>query len=303
MQPSGRQIEIRYGDQRAVVVEVGGGLRRYDVAGQAVLDGYDAEEMVSGARGQVLVPWPNRLHGGRYTWEGQEHVVPLDEPAKGNALHGLARWRSWQPSDVRDRSVTMTVRLLPQPAYPFAVEVAVRYSLCDDGLTVATTATNLGTRAAPYGQGAHPYLTVGTPLVDQAMLQVPARTWLPTDTDGIPTSRQPVVGTALDFRTPRRLGGVVVDHAFTDLLRGTDGRAEVVLRSDGTGRRIVLWMDEGYPYVELFTGDPLPSPDRRRKGLGVEPMTCPPDAFRTGQDVLRLEPGVSITCTWGIRPG
>ena len=95
----------------------------------------------------------------------------------------------------------------------------------------------------------------------------------------------------------------MVDHTFTDLLRGPDGRAEVVLSSDGTGRRVVLWMDEGYPYVELFTGDTLPSPDRRRKGLGLEPMTCPPDAFRTGQDVLRLEPGASITRTWGIRPG
>ena len=50
----------------------------------------------------------------------------------------------------------------------------------------------------------------------------------------------------------------------------------------------------------LFTGDPLP--DVARRSLAVEPMTCPPDAFRSGEDLIRLEPGGSFTSTWGIRP-
>jgi aldose 1-epimerase len=50
----------------------------------------------------------------------------------------------------------------------------------------------------------------------------------------------------------------------------------------------------------LFTGDPLPDVDRR--SLAAEPMTCPPNAFRTGEALIRLEPGRSFTSAWGIAP-
>jgi aldose 1-epimerase len=303
MHPSGDQVEIRYGEQRAVVVEVGGGVRAYDVGGEAVLDGYDVDHMVDGARGQPLIPWPNRLHGGRYTWDGREHVVPMDEPAQNNALHGVTRWRSWRPREVTAGAVTMGLRLLPLPAYPYALDLTVRYVLADDGLTVTTTATNIGADAAPYGHGAHPYITVGTERIDDAVLHLPADTWLPTDADQIPTGRAPVEGTVYDFRTPRELGDVQIDYAFTDLLRGPDGRAELLLASPDGRRRVTVWVDETYPYLEVFTGDTLPRADRRRQGLGVEPMTCPPDAFRTGEDLVRLEPGGSVSTSWGIRPG
>ena len=300
MHPSGEQVEIRHGAARAVVVEVGGGIRCYDVDGVPVLDGYDASEMVTGARGQPLIPWPNRLHTGTYRWDGREHVVPLDEPEQGNALHGLTRWRSWSAVDRSDSAVTTALRLRPQPAYPFALDLAVRYALDDDGLTVTTTATNVGDADAPYAHGAHPYVTVGT-LLDDALLQVPADSWLPTDEAQIPTGREPVDGTPLDFRAARPVGDERIDFAFTDLHRGADGRAEVVL--SGGDRRVVVWVDESYPYVEVFTGDTLPDEGRRRRGLGVEPMTCPPDAFRTGQDLLRLAPGASVSTSWGVRPG
>jgi aldose 1-epimerase len=301
MHPSGEQTEIRYGDQRVVVVEVGGGVRLYDVAGVPVLDGYDADLMVDGARGQPLIPWPNRLHGGRYTWGGREHVVPLDEPEQDNALHGVTRWRSWQPCDVTDSAVTMALVLRPSPAYSFPLDLAVRYALADDGLTVTTTATNLGADTAPYGQGAHPYVTVGTDRIDDAVLHLPADTWLPTDEDQIPTGRAPVEGTPYDFRTPRALGVTAVDHAFTDLQRDADGRAELVLAAPDGSRQVTVWVDESYPYLEVFTGDTLPDEQRRRHGLGVEPMTCPPDAFRTGEDLVRLQPGASVSASWGIR--
>ena len=60
-------------------------------------------------------------------------------------------------------------------------------------------------------------------------------------------------------------------------------------------------MDESYRYLQLFTGDPLP--DVSRRSIAVEPMTCPPNAFRTGEDLIRLEPGATATSVWGIVPG
>ena len=298
MHQSGEQIELVSGDARATVVEVGGGVRSYGIGDVPVLDGYDVEQMVTGARGQPLIPWPNRLHTGRYTWDGQEHAVPLDEPGQQNALHGLTRWRSWTAADRTEDAVTMRHRLLPQPGYPFALHLAIRYELTATSLTVTTTATNTGERDAPFGCGAHPYVTVGTELVDDAVLHLPAATWLPTGPAQVPLGRESVDGTPYDFRVPRPLGRARLDYAFTDLVRDERGRATVTL--SGERRRVALWVDEHHPYVEVFTGDALPEPERRRHGLGLEPMTCPPDAFRTGEDLVRLRPGERFAASWGL---
>jgi aldose 1-epimerase len=63
-----------------------------------------------------------------------------------------------------------------------------------------------------------------------------------------------------------------------------------------------LWTDEAYGYVQLFTGDTLADPRRRRRSLGVEPMTAAPNAFRSGAGLLTLAPGATATATWGVRP-
>jgi aldose 1-epimerase len=107
--------------------------------------------------------------------------------------------------------------------------------------------------------------------------------------------------TEYDFRQPRPIGSTVLDHAFTDVERDGDGLARVALRDPDHGTEVSLWIDESYPYLMLFTGDPLP--DVRRRSLAVEPMTCPPNAFRTTDALIRLEPGSSFTSTWGIARG
>jgi aldose 1-epimerase len=168
----------------------------------------------------------------------------------------------------------MALRLNPQPAYPFALELSLGYALSDDGLTVTVTARNAGQGPAPFGAGFHPYLTAGTARGDDASLTVPADRWLPAGPTGIPTGeRRPVAG-ALDLRAGRRIGDAVLDHCFTDMARDADGRATVSLAGPEGG--VALWMDEAFPFAMVFTGDTL-APDRRRRGLAVEPMTCAAD--------------------------
>jgi len=105
--------------------------------------------------------------------------------------------------------------------------------------------------------------------------------------------------TPFDFRSGRPVGELEVDFAFTDLSRDDEGLAWV--RLTGTdGRRAELWVDETYPIIEIFTADTL-APERRRRGLGAEPMSCPPNAFRTGELVRNLRPGESVTASWGAR--
>jgi aldose 1-epimerase len=297
--PSGEQVEIRLGDQHAVVVEVGAGLRTYSVAGREVLAGYRADEMSTAGRGQVLVPWPNRVQDGSYEFEGRRHQLPLTEPERANAIHGLVRWVAWTVRQREPHRVVLDHVLRPQPGYPFTLASSIEYALSEDGLRVTTTATNEGTDPCPYGSGAHPYLALGTETVDPLLLTVPARTVLHSDERGLRTGSAMVEGSEYDFRRPRRIGTTRLDNAFTDLERDEAGVARVELREPDSDDVVTLWVDESYPYLMLFTGD---LPDVNRSGVAVEPMTCPPNAFRTGDDLIRLEPGKSVTSTWGITP-
>jgi aldose 1-epimerase len=291
--PSGDQIELELGDQRVVVVEVGGGLRFYSAAGRDVLDGYGEDELCSSGRGQLLIPWPNRIADGRYEFDGRAEQLPLDEPERGNAIHGLVRWKTWEVAERHPDRVVMAHLLHPRPGYPFTLALRVEYALAGDGLTVRTEATNVGAEACPYGAGAHPYLAVADGSVDELTLTVPAGSVLESDDRGLPVSARPVEGTDFDFRSPKQVGGLRLDHCFTELSREEDGRARVRL-GNGTS----LWADRSFDYLMVFTGDGLPDVDRR--SLAVEPMTCPPNAFRSGDGLVRLEPGETHVATWGL---
>jgi aldose 1-epimerase len=299
--PSGEQIEIAAAGQRAVVVTVGGGLRSYVVEGRELVDGYGADQMCSSSRGQVLIPWPNRLQDGSYEFDGVRHQLSLNEPKRRNAIHGLVRWLAWTATKRDPHRVVMEHVLHPQPGYPFSLRLSIEYALSNRGLRVRTRARNVGRVTCPYGSGAHPYLTLGTATIDRLMLRVPARTVLLSDRRGLPIGTQPVSGTEFDFQCPKQIGSTMLDHAFSDLERDKDGLARVELQDSDHGRQVTLWVDDNYPYLMLFTGDHLP--DVRRRSLAVEPMTCPPNAFRTGNALIRLEPGSSFTSTWGIAAG
>lgn len=298
--PSGDQFHIRAGSQRATLVEVGGGIREYSVDGRDVLDPYPLNAMCDGAHGAPLIPWPNRLADGAYAFDGNDYQVALTEPDKHNAIHGLLRWRNWQAIEHQPDRVVMATRLHPLKGYPFILDVQVEYTVSESGLTVSTTATNRGETACPYGSGHHPYLSPGAGVIDECNLQLRAASWIDTDNARqLPTGTSATTGTVLDFNSAKRLGGQQLDVPFSDLARDVDQRAWVTLTASD-GSRAELWVDQTYELIELFTGDTL-APNRKRRGLGAEPMTCPPNAFQTGTGVRRLAPGTSLTSTWGAR--
>jgi aldose 1-epimerase len=298
--PSGQQFVLTLGDQRATVTEVGAGLRTYTVAERDVIDGYGEDEMCSLGRGQLLLPWPNRIEDGQYDFAGTLHQTALTEPSRHNALHGLTRWVNWTALEQATDHVLMSLILHPQDGYPFTLELRADYRLSSAGLTVRTTATNVGPQAAPYGTGHHPYVTVGT-LIDNALLKMPALMRLEANDRLIPTGRLlPTKGTAYDFLELRPIGSLRMDTAFATLVPDSDGVIRVQLRAPGGDPVVTLWMEPTYRFLMVYTPDAIPQASRRRRSLAIEPMTCAPNAFRSGDGLIVLQPGQSTSATWGI---
>ena len=297
---SGLQFTIVAGDYSATVASVGASLRRLTWQGRDLVVPFDADEVRPGYRGAVLAPWPNRVVDGTYSFDGVDYQLPLTEPSRAHALHGLVCWADWTLEARTADSVTLRTTIVPSDGYPHRVAVLVSYSLAADGLTSTVTAENLGASDAPYGTGPHPYLVAGPGTVDDWTLEFPATAYLTVTPDRLsPVATVPVESTPeFDFRSPRMIGDTFIDHAFTAIARDADGEASVVVSSPvGTGVRMSFGAE--LPWLQVHTAD-RPAPERSRIGLAVEPMTCPPDAFSTGEDLVRLAPGATHSARWTI---
>ncbi|TMR06664.1 aldose epimerase [Actinomadura soli] len=294
---TGEQYALRAGPYQAVVTEAGAGLRELTREGRPLILPYGADEPAPAAFGQLLIPWPNRVDRGRYSYGGAAHQLDVSEPERDCAIHGLVRWAPWRAADQRPDRVRLTHRLLGTAGYPFRLDLEAEYSLdAVDGLCVRVTARNAGTATAPYGHGTHPYLTAGEP-IDSCAVTLGADRYLPVDDRKIPSGPSlDVTGTQYDLRKGPLLSDRLIDNAFTDLNHDGDGRAWVTLA--GAAHTVRLWADEAHPWMEIYTADNTPNP---REGLGVEPMTCPPNAFASGEGLRHLEPGEEFTGTWGIQ--
>ncbi len=305
MLPSGEQFTLSDGRQEAVICEVGATLRRYVVDGHDVCWGFGEHERSTGGRGQVLAPWPNRLEDGTFERDGVVANAALDEPELRNAIHGLVRWIGWQVEQLGSTSLHARCIINAQPGYPFSVALTCQYELLPDGLVVRTTAENVGERPAPFGLGFHSYLHAGAGKLDGSLVQLPARRHVLLDERKLPRSSAPVgegVLAELCSSAAAPLGERRLDDCVTDLRLDPDGRWRVrFVPSGDPGDAVTLWADGRFGWIMVFTGDTLGAGERRR-ALAVEPMTCPPNALRSGEGLAVLAPGEHLTVAWGLAP-
>jgi aldose 1-epimerase len=275
-------LEITAGDQSALVSPSGAALRSWRAGGRERLDGFGA---ASDYRGDVLVPWPNRMRDGRYAFGGADHQAPINEPARHCALHGLATGIAWRVDEHAQDRLGLHVALERAPGYPFSVRVEVAYHLGGDGLAVTLAARNTGDGPAPFGAGFHPYVLTGGTRLD-----VPASAHVPLDPERMLPTGPPVAVAA-----PRGpVGDRAINACYTDLARERDGLARVHVGE------VTLWQDEAFPFVMVYTADEVADPAQRRRSIAVEPMTCAPDAFNTGLGLRVLAPGERLTGRWGL---
>jgi aldose 1-epimerase len=298
--PDHPEILLAAGPLRAAVSPFGASLRRLWLERPGgpprdLLWGYSGTASKKGGQGDVLIPFPGRVAGGTYTFEGTRHELAKNDKDGPNAIHGFLRSKAWMegPRAATTAQFATHIAKGDHPGYPFDLDVVVGYDLLETGLACAFVVRNAGSVPAPVGAGFHPYLaTPGG--VDTTALLLPATKLV--EFDGLlPTGAVVDVPADLDFRRPRPMGAVRLNHCFTGLARDADGFARVRVGD------VELWLDGNFPYLVLYTGDAL-GPDAR-KALAVEPMTCATDALNHPAWGLRvLQPGETMQGTWGISP-
>ena len=291
-----REWPLVHGEQRAVVNARGGALRSYQVGEAQLVDGWADQELPPAFNGAVLAPWPNRIRDGRWSFAGAEHALPINETDRHTALHGLVMWADWQLVSHRAAAISLSCRVAAQPGYPFDLRLGVTWALTDQGLRCELSADNVGSRPAPFGIATHPFFGFEEHRVDELTLTVPAHRQLRTDDRLLPVE---LIEADERFRTGRDLAGVQLDTAFTGLERDPDGHCWLQLRS--ASATLSVWADRGFGWWQIYTGDRFPAGgDRVRRSLAIEAMTCGPDAFNTGQNVIVLEPGQGWRGSWGV---
>ncbi|MEA5455204.1 aldose 1-epimerase family protein [Sinomonas sp. JGH33] len=293
--------EISAGGYAAVITTHGAALRSLTHEGRDLVVPSPAGQPIPDYRGVIAAPWPNRIADGLYRFDGEEHRLGVNEPERGCALHGLVFDRQWSVSAAGRNSVTLSLELEPDAGYPFALHIEASYILdADCGLQWEVRARNTGNRAAPYGVCPHPYLVAGKAPLDDWELEVPANRFLEVTPDRLlPIQERHVGGDAFDFRSARPIGPVEIDHAFTGLGFDADGTARVTVRDPAHGTGVVMTWEAACRWLQIHTADKA-APAPSRIGLAVEPMTCPPDAFNSGTDLIVLAPGEQHTARWGI---
>lgn len=295
----GAEYGLRNGEYTAVIAARGAAVRELRHRGRDLVVPFPAGSPGPDFRGVVVAPWPNRIPDGMYTFDGVDYQLPVNEPGRQCALHGLTPELDWRLESRTESALELSCAMEPVAGYPFTLSITAGYRLDGDGLHTTITAANVGEGAAPYGVCPHPYLLAGPAPLDDWTLEVPARTFLEVTPDRLlPVATRPVEGHEYDFRRARVIGSSQIDHAFTDIKFGADGRASVVLKDPG-GTAVGMEWDRNSPWLQVHTADKLP-PLPSRLGLAVEPMTCPPDAFNSGQDLERLEPGATHAASWRI---
>lgn len=297
--PSGTLIRLETPDVAATIAPVGAALRGLVIDGVEVVPDYPHDVPAPACSGVVLVPWPNRIRDGK--WAGGQ--LAITEPDRNNAIHGLLRYTEYAVTESDAASVTLAADVYPQLGYPFWLHTSVQYRIHANGIIVTHTIENAGTTPAPFGVGAHPFLTIQDPSraigASDIQVRIPAREYYVVDERLLPTGVARVAGTAAALHEYRPLSELALDTGYRVEPSGTPPRFESVLKVDGVGTA-GLWQDANFGYVQVYTRQEYPSTHGPVPAIAIEPQTCATDAFNTGDGLQYLEAGEAFVASWGI---
>lgn len=254
----------------------------------------------------ILFPWPGRVAGACFTFEGREYRLPVNDPAHGHAIHGLACERAFR---VMRRGPCFVTAILDSSDYadlnsiwpwPFVLEIDYEVG---NGLRLKARITNSGDLVMPFGFGAHPYFHA--PLNpkgvrDAMLIELDANARWPLDARLIPTGDAERLAGKYDLRAPRPLGADTYDDAFRMVPiaeRTSAPRARLIDPS----LEIALEIGADPAFGEFVVYAPA-----ERPVVALEPYTCAPDAFNLAArgiaaGMRELAPGQTFEAGFEIR--
>ena len=261
-----------------------GRLAKLESLGRPLIEQYDPKDIRNMYHGDLLAPWPNIIRDGIYAIRATKFQLAINKVAKNNSLHGLINALTWKVAIRSDSAVRLRTTLEISEQYPTSIDFEVEHELVDKGLIWKLLATNTGEQEVPYGASIHPYLVADPQAtVNEWKLQMPSTQYLEVDPERLwPTSLIECSTRNFDFHKGKNIEDLIIDHAFK--IDSKDQRQRVELTSTkGTG----VWMeyDSTSKWIQIHTSD-------RDNGIGslkclaVEPMSCPPDAFNSGIDIV-----------------
>ena len=237
--------------------------------------------------GSVLAPWPNRIRDGRYQYNDLTYQLPLNEPQKGNALHGLVAYEQWEVIYDSETEVQLQYLLDKPDIYPGKLSLNSFFKIENNQLEVKISAKNIGRKSAPYGISIHTYLVAGGIVKNNGLnLKIPADKYLAVDeTRLLPIELRDVVNTKFDFQSGNEISDLFIDHAFK--YSENQPRQVELLNPQGDGA--VIEFDDQSNWIQVHTAD-RDGGEKSRVAVAVEPMSCPPDAFNSKVDLIELAP-------------
>ena len=257
-----------------------------------IIDNYKSldefrREVIASHKSSKLSPFVCRIREGKYRFADREFEFQ-NKFQDGSAIHGLLVRKSFAVMEETATASAASVSMQydyqkDDAAYPFDYRCMVKYELKKDrALGIETTVTNTGMQTLPVADGWHPYFTLGGKTDDWELSLLPNQ-MLEFDERLIPTGR---LISNDKFSKPEKIGDYFLDNCF--LFKELNGEPACSLRNPANGLALLLFPDQGYPYLQIYTPP-------HRDSIALENLSAAPDCFNNGMGLITLEPGQSQT--------
>lgn len=230
-----------------------------------------------------MFPFPSRIEHGKYEFEGKSYQFPINEPARGHAIHGFTSHLPFEVNNKTENTISCTLKYEGDyEGYPFPFEVEVQYEILNHCLYITYLAKNTGESNMPCAMGWHPYFKLGDTKVDDLTINIPAVKVIKLDEGMIARGEEDSdLGKTIDLKDK------VLDNGFRVIEKGDSVQTELISKD----KKLVVWQEQGdekFKYLVIYTPP-------TRDCVAIEPLTSNINAFNNKEGLITLKPSASMT--------
>jgi aldose 1-epimerase len=246
-----------------------------------------------------MAPWSGRVAAGAWVHpDGRKFQLPINEPARNNALHGLVFDKEFVVARSTESSVELSIEIPQSEGYPFHLKLAIAYELDGGELICSFAVKNLSHEKAPFGLGFHPYFSTKW-LGDEVSITNSAKTVYELDQNLIDTGTQKTAGSTKDLSIGKLATGASLDDDFTDL--DFDAGVSRTTLSNSAGSGIEIWQEDVFRHNVIYTTDTYEAEGGTTTAVAIEPCISAVNALNTHGDLVWLSQNQTRSGSWGVR--